>query len=418
MMLSIVGAGPGSEKNMTMEAVEYLERAERVIFSPEVAHLITPTSHWLAKAQQYSTPQALLEASWGVRLVWLVPGTPAFYPPVQSILPLLVDQSQSPLHIVSGVPVITARLEREGLFLPAHRLVFEDVTGEPLLWENNESEEFMGPWRARRIVFGALRPLEGRKIILLRDGPRAQRAIRWLQDWGAQARAYPVSRLADPPSYDAVDEALRRAERYEWLVLTSGEAVDRWFGRMRHLGMDVRCLKAKIAVIGPETAARVREHGLVPELMPDGDYSQEGLAAAFSDRPVRGRPVIFPGGQLNRSYLGEILRGRGALVDEVLLYRNQPEPLAPAFHQAIREGAIDAILYSASSQVEYLANQLPGEDRNALQNILAFSIGPLTTRTLAHYGMRVAAESSEPSLRLLVETVNQYFAKGDHHVPD
>ncbi len=95
---------------------------------------------------------------------------------------------------------------------------------------------------------------------------------------------------------------------YDWLVLTSRHGVEAlaargWTG------------EARVAAIGPGTAAAAREHGLEPALVPDVS-TQEGLVAAFPADPGR---VLFAGAEDARDHLAREL---GA--DVVVLYRTVP----------------------------------------------------------------------------------------------
>lgn len=408
-MLTIVGGGLGTGEYLTQAAVAALDQAEVIFVEPTVREALGVDERWLSKVSgpfAEDTPTASVNFS-ERDVVWMVPGTPALYPPVAEWVSEQDSQVWQYIRIVSGIPALSAQLDAEGIFLPPVAVSLHSLTDDTHLeWRDNQWDGQVKPVRWRQA-----RPLHGRQVVLLRSSARISRAVRWLENWGAEVMLCPVSRLTDPESWEPVDRCIRRLERYDWVIFTSAESAARWFTRMRRLGVDVRHMRARIAVVGPETAVRIREWGLVPELMPSAEYSQEGLASAFREVPLRGQVVLFPGGDLNREVLGEELRGRGALVDEVVLYQNRPEPLPLSLHQAIRTESCAAILFTASSQVEYLLDQLIPEDRRHLAAVPAFSIGPLTTRTLNHYGIRPMAEPSEPSLRLLVEAVRGYYAQ-------
>lgn len=409
-MFTIIGGGPGAPGFLTEAALDTLDQAQRILVEPSVRDALAPHPAWLSRAEvaHVEAIAAAFDDFKDDETVWLVPDSPALYPPVRALLESIGPAQWPYCRLVSGVSAAVARLDAEGLLLPEHQWQAVDHNRQVLLQWNGR---WAGRARDERLPWSEHRPLASRRVVLLRDGERGQRAIRWLENWGASVMLCPVSRLTDPPSWDPLDRILARLDRFDWAIFSSGEAVNRFFDRLRRLGLDVRRLRARIAVVGPETAVRVRERGLVPELMPEMDYSQEGLVEAFQAVPLRGAVVLFPGGQKNRTFLAEQLRGRGALVEDVVVYQNQPEPLALALHQAIRTESVDAILYTASSQVEYLADQLSHDDRRHLANIPSFSIGPLTSRTLMHYGIRASAEASEPSLRILVDSVRDYYAK-------
>ena len=408
-MLTIVGGGPGPREFLTESAVMALDRAQIIFLESPLRQTLGDSQEWLAKAKTDAIPPHRGEREWAQsEMAWVVPGTPALYGPLESWMAGLPPQDLSHIRIISGIPIATAALDREGVFLPAHVIIVQDSRETPLLyWRDGRWE---GSKMAKALSWAKHRPLSGRRVVLLRASTRLSRVVRWFEDWGAQVDLYPVSRLTEPENLEAVDRAIHRVTRYDWVIFTSVEALTSWFQRMRQAGVDVRGMRAKIGVVGPETALALRERGFIPTLMPQGDYSQEGLIHALQEEPLRGALILFPGGDRHRALLAEELRARGALVDEVALYRNVMVPLPLALHHAIRTEQPHAVLYTASSQVEYLVEQLSSDDRDHLAHIPAFSIGPLTSRTLKHYGIEPAGEALEPSLRLLAEAVRDYYA--------
>lgn len=407
-MLTIVGAGAGVPGCLTESAAALLDGANIIFAEPEVARVLGDRKQWQSKAQG-PLPQDYQE--FGEReVVWLVSETPALSWSAARRLRALTPDKWQDVRLVSGIPSFFAQLDQAGVLAPNSRISLQSVDPPfQLIWEGGAWHE-SGP--VSKVDWAGTKPLHGRRVVLLRSGSRIERLAHWLEGWGAHVESCPVSQLADPPTMEPVDQALARVERYHWLIFTSGEAVSRWFDRMRTLDQDVRRVRAKIAVVGPQTAVKVRDYGLVPELMPAVEYSQEGLVEAFADVPVRGSIILFPGGTLNRSLLGEELRGRGAVVEELVLYQNQRLSLPPLLKTAIREESVDAILFTASSQVEYLMEELSHDERGHLNHIGLFSIGPLTTRVLSHYGLTPRREADQPSLRRLAEAVRDYFAGG------
>lgn len=404
-MLTIVGVSPGAFDQMTGAARKAWEKATTRMVAPEIRSTVEDLGFSFEVGsvdEVVAGIRAFGEHEW----VWLVPDSPALNPMVGQLLHRLGPQHWAEVRLISGVSRAVMQLDQKGHVLSEgdHLAVIREDGS--LKWTFVE-DHWLGPEDG--VNWQEAKPLFGRYVVLLKRGESGQRAIEWLHDRGARADIFPVSRLTDPPSLEPVDRIIHRAERYDWVIFTSGEAVSRWFARMRQLNVDIRGLRAKVAVVGPETAARVRNFSIIPELMPESEYSQEGLVEAFRWYPVRGSQVLFPVGKLHRSFLGDELRARGALVEEPLLYENQPAPLSLKLLKAIRSQQIDALLFTASSQVDYLVDQLSVEDRAHLSHIPVFSIGPLTTRTLRHRGIEPVFEADQPSLRLLAEGVLRYY---------
>ncbi|HEX5470148.1 MAG TPA: uroporphyrinogen-III synthase [Gaiellaceae bacterium] len=163
-------------------------------------------------------------------------------------------------------------------------------------------------------------------------------------------------------------------ERYDWLLVTSRNAVVPLLGR---LGGPL----PRVAAIGSGTAEALRGHGVEPALVAERS-TQEGLAAALP-RPA-GR-LLHAGAEGARDVL---VRELGA--DFVPLYRTVP--LRPrSFPDA------DIVVLASASAARALA-----ELRTDLPCV---TIGPVTSDEARRSGLVVAAEAEAHGLDGLVAAV-------------
>ncbi len=253
-------------------------------------------------------------------------------------------------------------------------------------------------------------PLQTRKILLLHAGNATMKAGFRLQELGARVFMAPASEITDSPDEAYVEQTLSHIERYDWVIFTSQEAIGRFFLSLKRLYIDIRRMRAQIAVVGPQTAAALQDYGLFPTLMPRRQLSQEGLAQALSSYALLGTSILMPQGNLNRSYLQDYLTQHGALITPLTLYQNQAVPISPRIADMIERHMIDAIFYTASSSLEHLLVQHP-HLLESLQRIPAISIGPLTSRTLQHYGIPVTGQPDHPSLEAMISWLIDYYSK-------
>ncbi len=68
-------------------------------------------------------------------------------------------------------------------------------------------------------------PLNGRRILVTRAAHQAGKLSEGLRAAGAEAVEVPVLEIQPPVSFDALDAALRNLDDYDWLILTSANAV-------------------------------------------------------------------------------------------------------------------------------------------------------------------------------------------------
>lgn len=256
------------------------------------------------------------------------------------------------------------------------------------------------------------RPLFSRRILVTRAADQAGEFSRMLEERGASVIECPTISLVPPDSWDALDAAITGLSDFDWLVLTSANAVRFFFGRLRQLGRDSRSLgRCKVCVVGPKTAELVQAHGIVPDLVPE-QFTAEGVVAAFADVGVAGKQVLFPRADGARELIAAELTGLGAQVVAPIVYCNRvPQQLTEAAREALELRQLDVITFSASSTVRNLAALVGGAGRLAelLEGVVVASIGPITTKTCHELGLTVTVEPQRSTLPDLVSVLERYF---------
>src|SRR5206468_1565356 len=98
--------------------------------------------------------------------------------------------------------------------------------------------------------------------------------------------------IRDPADWRPVDEALGNLASYDWLVFTSANGVHAFLRRLRQLGHDLRRLgSARLAAIGPSTAAALADYYLTADVVPDS-FRSESLANALKNK-VAGQRLLL-----------------------------------------------------------------------------------------------------------------------------
>ena len=300
--------------------------------------------------------------------------------------------------VVGTLSDIHARASSVGLGLPALTIVGEVVRlRENLRWFDTK-------------------PLFGKRVVVTRAVHQAGSLASLLRDEGAQALLAPTIRIAPPTDPGPLRDAVTHLDCYDWLLFTSGNAVDTFFSALREARLDPRALgTAKVCAIGVKTEAALAAHGIVADLVPE-DARAEGVIAALGPELGERARVLMPRAEVARELLPASLRDAGAEVDVVSAYQNLPPEASEAarVRSLVDPAEADAVLFTSSSTVRNLC-ELLGEDAAATLNQLAlFSIGPITTKTAAELGLRLAATSAESTIESLVETLRAYYADGEH----
>jgi uroporphyrinogen III methyltransferase / synthase len=156
-----------------------------------------------------------------------------------------------------------------------------------------------------------------------------------------------------------------------------------------------------VAAIGPGTARALAEHGIVADVVPER-FVAEGLVEALADgiggEPIR-RALIARAAEA-RDVLPDALRGRGAEVDVLDLYRTVSEPLSDTQRDAL--AGADYVTFTSSSTVRFFFEQAEGAIGPATR--LA-SIGPVTSQTLREHGHEPDVEASRHDIDGLIEAL-------------
>jgi uroporphyrinogen-III synthase len=256
-------------------------------------------------------------------------------------------------------------------------------------------------------------PLQGRRIAITRSDSQASGLVTRLRGLGAVPIVCPTIAFAPPLDFTALDAAIDRLESYDWVILTSANAVRALVNRIVERGKKESALgRSWIGAIGPATAAELEKHGLTPDFLPT-DYVAEALARQIG--VASGQRVLVPGSDLGRDGLVTGLRERGAIVDDVVAYRTVPGEGIPRLVELLHSRALDAITFASPSSVRNLLGGMAyrGLDRAAalslLSSVSVVCIGPVTARAARADGARVDAIANEQSEQGIVDAILTLF---------
>ncbi len=247
------------------------------------------------------------------------------------------------------------------------------------------------------------RALAGRRVVVTRARAQSSELSARLRALGAEVIEVPTIRI-EPLDQEPLRTLLRRIDTYQWLVVTSRNAVELIWEGLRALGLDARALHGvRICAVGPGTAEALLDRGLAVDLLPER-FVAEGVVEALRGRSdVSGSLVLFPHAAGARELLPTELRAMGATVDEVEIYRSVPEAASAATARELLEtGAVDAVTFSSASTVRHFVDAV-GE--RAAMRAKAISIGPITSAAARDAGLDVAGEATEARIESLVSAV-------------
>ncbi len=250
------------------------------------------------------------------------------------------------------------------------------------------------------------RPLFGRRIVVTRARTQASKLTDQLARLGAEVVELPTIRIEPPDDPAALREAIASLSSFDWVVLTSVNAVAALMEAIDAAGLDSRALAGvRVCAIGPSTAARLGQSGLRPDAIPPafrGDAVCEALAALG---PLDGARVLYPRTDIAPRELPDDLASRGAVVTEAVAYRTVPEAVdADRLDELFGPDGVDWVTFTSSSTVTNLLKSVSA-DRLRSCGARTASIGPATSRTLREHGFDPTVEASAHTIAGLVEAI-------------
>lgn len=260
-------------------------------------------------------------------------------------------------------------------------------------------------------------PLAGRTIVVTRAASQAGDFIHTLEDFGATVISCPTIEIAEPETYERLDEAIDHLYGYDWIIFTSANGVEYFLRRLSTRSVGVEELDdVKVCAIGEATADKLRDAHVHVDLIP-AQAKAEGVFAALTEfaggqEQINGLNILIPRAAVGRDYLPKSLEEAGARVDVVTTYRTVvPENLDRGRLSAMLTGSADCIAFMSSSSVKNLAVLFDTHDLGEkLRSLTIACIGDVTAATAVDYGLRVDIQPDETTSTALANAIAEYYS--------
>lgn len=251
-------------------------------------------------------------------------------------------------------------------------------------------------------------PLAGKRVVITRASEQSQPLAEALRSLGADVTLLPLLRIEAPPDVEPLDAALRKLEDFDWMVLTSQNAIDPIRARAIALGTDLGriCQTVKVAAVSDVTARAAAAAGLTVSYVGRGGTATDLVFELAAE--LGGKRVLLPRGDRATNAIVEQLKEIGARVTGVIAYRTvevsiEKENLDAAFRA-------DAILFFSPSTVTafrkikrtVLASSTP-------EPVAIGAIGPVTEAALREAGMHCEFVAPQPSVDQIAAALVRYF---------
>lgn len=225
------------------------------------------------------------------------------------------------------------------------------------------------------------------RVLVTRTADQADAFSQKLRNHGFTPVEFPAIQL-EPLPWGQLDRAIATLKRYDWLVFTSGNAVEYFLRRVAEQDQTLQKMP-KVAAVGSATARLLGERGITIDFMPDQFVGAE-LVLGLGD--LNNKNVLLPRAKIGRPEITNLLRTKGANVTEVALYDTVTAvPTAESWSELNR--GVAAITFTSPSSVRNFCKIMADNPdkltiplKKWLRQAVVVCIGPVTAEAASEMG--------------------------------
>jgi uroporphyrinogen III methyltransferase / synthase len=254
----------------------------------------------------------------------------------------------------------------------------------------------------------------GNYRVLVTQAATSGRMSRELLGHGIEVVEIPTIRIMPPDDWTEVDDALQRWSEYDWIVFTSVNAVQAVRERLAIYPIDTS--GTRISAVGEATNQALSESGLTAHVVSRSGGASALAESMMRERNLSGSNVLFPRSDIARTELTTKLQSAGALVKDIVVYRNIPAEIdSTRIRTMLQTGEVSAITFTSPSTAQYLARGLGVASlRDAIpEHVYIASIGPTTSAALQELGCKPDIEAIEQTASALADQIAATLREND-----
>jgi uroporphyrinogen-III synthase len=191
--------------------------------------------------------------------------------------------------------------------------------------------------------------LGGQRVLVTRPLAQSAKLAALIDEAGGEAICFPVIHIEKLPATAWSTHSLEQAD---WLIFVSRNAVESFIaGWSQALPPSL-----KLAAVGDATANAVEAAGLQVDCQPQSSTGSDGLLQMPEMQDVGDQKMIIVRGQGGRERLADILKGRGATIEYMEVYRRDLP--APDRQDCIQAMYADKLVCTSAAGIENLCRLL------------------------------------------------------------
>jgi uroporphyrinogen-III synthase len=246
--------------------------------------------------------------------------------------------------------------------------------------------------------------LSGARILVTRPVHQSENLCRLIEKQGGAAIRLPTIEIVACNDLPRKITALKSPEQFQWLVFISANAVN--FALPAISGKIERFTNARIAAIGRATAKALESAGLSVDLLPEQGFDSEALLAMPQMHAVSGQRFLIVRGIGGREELANTLRGRGAEVGYLEVYRRIIPSIdcSPVINLLTRN-RLDVITVTSAEALQNLLMMLGEKYHKPLTVLPLVAVSDRIARIASECGFKRIFVADSPTDTSILETV-------------
>ena len=205
-------------------------------------------------------------------------------------------------------------------------------------------------------------------VLVTRPENQAGHFIELINSNNGTAINLPTIDIAASPLTDEQEKKLRNLSDINIVIFVSINAVNYALTALNSLKLTFP-ENLIVAAVGPSTASALQENDIQVDIVPDSDFSSEGLLATPELEEIAGEKILIFKGQYGRELLSAELVDRYADVDSIECYQRViPDVDTKPIIKLLKAGSIDAVTATSGSSINNLFEMF-GSDGQLLTSV-------------------------------------------------
>ncbi len=243
------------------------------------------------------------------------------------------------------------------------------------------------------------------RILVTRPHPQGEVLCKLIEARGGQAIHFPTIDFAPAPDPQAFHQAIAELGEQDWLIFNSPRAVYASVVEIRRTWPQLP-EEVKFAAVGFGTAKALQEAGYNVAVIPQTEWSSEGLLGDPVFQSVQGKKIAIIRGAGGREVLDNTLMARGAHVLPVIAYqRILPQIPGYEVNQLLSEHQIDVIVSASFESVVNLKIMLGEQSWSALKICPLVVVSERIKRLAYDLGFQTIWVASHASDAAILDTI-------------